>query len=178
MKAIRILPVLAAAALFGAAPPASARAPSTADQGSLDWLLLRFAKDREEEMTGGGVVDEVVAFQRGDIPLEGDGGWKKMLAIVNGPDKQTRREQAAQAVVDRLKLEEDRKAIDPKTLADIRKQVCRETLKPMLGSNSGILICIFKIQRAFLISEWVTWSPSDSLTKRRDAYKKLSERLK
>ena len=178
MKATRLLPLLAAV-LLGAAPAASARAPATSDQASLDWLLLRLAKDREEDKKGGGVVDEVLAFARGDTPLEGDAGWKRMIEIVYSPtDKVLRKEAAAQSVVDRFKLEDERKVIEQKALVAVKVQVCRDTLKGMLGTNSAVLGCIFKIQRALLPAEWVGWAPSDSLAKRKGFFNELSKRLK
>ena len=192
MKTTRTAPLLvlavlsAAAVLAVAAPPAPARAPSAADQGSMDWLLLRFARDREEENKAGGVVDPVVAFRTGEGPLEGDAGWKAMLAIVYAPppEKPGRKADAATAIVDRFnlenerraKLEDDRKGPELKALWEIKKQVCRDTCnqKGMLSSNQVVLSCVLKIQKGLLPPEWVTWKETDSLKVRKKAYDDLT----
>jgi hypothetical protein len=179
------LAILTAVVLAGASP-ASARGPSTEEQASLDWILLRFAADREEEKKGTGAVDEIVAFERGETSLNAEnGGWKRMMDIIMDPSptvRAIRRENAAEAIRVRFRLEEERRALDSKTLTDIKYKVCRETYGPkgMLSPDKStvVLSCIHKVHRALLPADWVTWTPSDSLPKRREAQQKLKERLR
>ncbi len=193
-RLLALAALASAAALGAAAPAASARGPSTSDQASLDWILQRFARDREEENRAVGVVDPVAAFRRGEGPLDGDGGWKAMLAIVYSTKEEApRKAEAALALVDRFKLEEEkrakveekptkaeeeRRAADLKALADVRKQASRATLNGMLSSNPAVLSCILRIQKGIMPPEWVSWKETDNLKVRRRAYDDLTKRLK
>ena len=87
---------------------------------------------------------------------------------------------SAAALADRFKLEDEAKAVDPKALWEIKKQVCRDTLnqRGMLSSNPVILGCVLKIQKALLPPEWVTWKESDNLKIRKRAYDDLVKKLK
>lgn len=182
--------ISAAAALLLAAPPAPARAPSAADQGSMDWLLQRLARDREEENKVGTVVDPLAAFRQGDVPLEGDAGWKVVLAIVLRPDvAPSKKNDATAALVDRFKLEDERrgkiedegrKAAELKALAAVKRQVVLGTMNQsgMLSSNQVTLACVVRIHRALLTAELVNWKESDSLRMRKKAYDDLLKKLK
>jgi hypothetical protein len=190
---IRVRTLLLAAAFTAAilpAGPAAARGPSTADQGSLDWLLLRLARDREEEGKGGTVVDPIAAFARGDVPLEGETGWKPILAVVLSPaEKVGRKAEATQAIVDRFKLEDEKRAkVEDKAKAEeerkaawvIKLAVVRATMNQqgMTSSNQATLFNVLKIQKALLPPEWVTWKETDSLKVRRKAFEDLAKRVK
>lgn len=180
----------ALAAIPASAPAAFARGPSAADQGSMDWILQRFAKDREEENKSGTVVDPVTAFRTGEGPLEGDVGWKAMAALLYNPtEKPARKTEAATAIVERFKWEDERVAKIPedgkrreeqKALGSIKMQVVLSGLnaRGMLGSNQSVLAGVHRIQKALLPTEWVTWTPVDTLKTRRKACEDLLKRVK
>jgi hypothetical protein len=155
----------------------------------MDWLLQRLAKDREEENKAGSVVDPLTAFRMGDAPLEGDTGWKAVLAIVLLADKPGKKNDAATALVDRFRLEDEkrakieddsRKKEEMKALWAVKRQVVLGTMTQtgMLGSNQATLGCVLRIQKALLTAEQVTWKETDSIRIRRRAYDDLVKRLK
>ena len=189
IRSAALAAIAAAGLILAAGSPAAARAPSAADQGSMDWLLQRLAKDREEENKQGAVVDPVTAFRMGDGPLEGDTGWRVILTIVWVGDKAGKKNDAAAAIVDRFRLEDERrwkiedetkKAAEMKALWAVKRQVCLATMNSsgMLGSNQVVLGCVYRIQKALLPAEFVNWKETDSLRARKKAYDELVKRLK
>ena len=109
--------------------------------------------------------------------------------LYNPTEKPTRKADAAAAIVDRFKWEDERAAKIPeegkrrdeqRALWAIKVQVVQTGLgaKGLLGSNQAVLAGVHKIQRALLPSELHTWTPADSVKARRKACEDLIKRVK
>lgn len=167
-----------AAVLAAAAPVAAARSPSASERASLDWLMARLARDREEEKTAPAKVDPVDAYAKGTTPLD---EWKPLQELVldgSGKIRPLARERAVAGLVDRFKLEEERKAVDPRALEALRRKILLSVADLIVqGDDSTGRNCVFRLQSAWFPQIGVPWSPADPPAKRAKALRDLKQKL-
>ena len=173
----RLLPAAAAlAAVALLAPAALARAPSAAEQASLDWVLLRVAKDREAEKAAPGAVDPITAYEKGMAALS---EWTEIVKVVNDrmPGKAVERERIVNAINFRFATEDREKRLDPKEVWAQRRKICLATLDLMLRDDTNSKLLAWKLQRGLLPSEWWRWDQTYSKSKIKQAYEALKKWL-
>ena len=99
----RKLPVaafLASWALAAGAPPAAARAPSSTEEGCLDFIVQKLKDDREEDLHPRVPIEDlkINAYQTGESALD---DWRPVAEIILDKEKkapQARRDRATSAL--------------------------------------------------------------------------------
>lgn len=170
--------LLGAAAVLAGAVPAAARAPSTADQDSLDWILIKLAEDRDHEKASAGAQDFISAYASGQGALS---EWEPLVKIIMDPApgamKAVDREKCVSAILQRFKTEDERRTLDGSVVFREKKRVCYATLNLMLQADPGSRSAAFRLQDQLLPKERVQWKAQDSLLARRKAYYELKKWL-
>jgi hypothetical protein len=173
---LRVLCLSSLAALLLAAPAAPAKSPSTADQMSLDWVLQRIVKDREADKSGEATLDPTTAYKEGKTPIE---KWEDLVKLIRDPTagKMSERDRAVTAIRQRFAAEDAAKRTDPAILLKEKQNICRATLDMMTRGETNSLNLVLGIQKALLPAERVTWNPTDSRSKIKQAYEALKKFL-
>jgi hypothetical protein len=170
--------LLGTALLLAAAPPAAARSPSSSERGSLDWLLARLARDRDEEKAAPVKVDPVEAYAKGTTPLD---DWKALTAILQDGSGKTRplqRERAVGGLLDRFRIEDERKAVDGKALEAMKRKIFLSVADLIVeGDDSTGRNCVHRLQMNWFPQVGVPWNPADPPAKRAKALRDLKQKL-
>jgi len=168
--------LVAAGALLAASPAAPARAPTAAEQASLDSVLRRLQREREEDQKAPLVQDPADLYATGFAPLE---EWKNLVEIIKDDKKRKRqeRDKAASALIKRFQMEETRNVDLGKVNAQ-RREMLKDLVRLIVDDDMVGRECVHRIfQRppAGIFSEtpFVPWAPSDSLKRRQDAAKAI-----
>jgi hypothetical protein len=168
------------AALLAAAAPSEARAPSAADRGGMDWLLRSLQADREVDAKGPAVdpvVAKIEAYSRGDpsAPFE---EWMGVADVVKDPKgKLGLRDKAVSALMDRVRLEIERKA-ELKVVGRVRIDICKYLLRMIIADDLDSRTMVKRILDGLMPGNGVDWKADDNLQKRGAAYKELQKKLR
>ncbi len=169
--------LVAAAALLATADLASARAPSASDQKSLDWVLDRIQKDRQEDSNAPVKVDPVTAYRTGESPLE---GWSALTDIIENPQvRYISRDAATVAILDRFRHEDGQKRVDARALLATKVKICLKLLPMMTSDDSSGRGFVHRLTTGLLPPEHqVPWDPGGTPQSRKKAQDALRKKLK
>jgi hypothetical protein len=171
--------VVAAAVLAGAAGPSVAKAPSASDaaQSSMDAVLSRLRKEREQDQKTPTAQDAFTLYTNGTTPL---GEFKPLTDCINESRRELKeRDRAATAILDRFKAEAARRAVDPKfdvrAFEQARNQVLRAVGDLMLKDDPEGRRQVHRLTTA-LLDPPLVWKPDDQPRKRQQAHAELKKR--
>ena len=167
----------AAAVLAAAAGHAAAKAPRAEEHPSVDALLLRLQKERDQDTKTPAAQDAYEQYATGVAALD---GFKTLTDCIGDPRREaTHRERATTAIVERFKREAARRATDPKfdakALEKVRNQIIREVMDLMLKDDPFGRTQVHRLTSA-LLDPPVPWKPDDQLRRRKQAYDEVKKR--
>ncbi|HEU4394827.1 MAG TPA: hypothetical protein VFS92_04615 [Planctomycetota bacterium] len=169
----------AAAVLAAAAGHAAARAPRAEDHPSVDALLLRLQKEREQDQKTPTSQDAYAQYATGASALD---AFKPLTDCIGDPRReQTHRERATTAIVDRFRVEFGKRAVDPrydhKALEKARNGILDAVKDLMLKEEVFGRNQLHRLTSTLLEPSPLQWSPNDSPRKRQQAYAELKKRI-
>ena len=170
------LPLLLAALAAGTRP-AEARAPTASEEGCLDFIAQKLKDDHEEDLHPRIPIEEVkiVAYQKGESALD---EWRPVAEIILDKEKkapQARRDRATSALIDRMRLEEQR-GTDFNVVRKVKNDVCNYLLKLILADDLVSRSYIYRLTEAFLPQK-ADWKPDDGKGAREKVYQALYKLL-
>jgi hypothetical protein len=170
----------AAAVLAAAAGHAAARAPRAEDHPSVDALLLRLQKEREQDGKTPTAQDAFEQYAKGLSALD---AYKPLTECIGDPRREaSHRERATTALIDRFKAEGTRRAGDPKydvkTLDKVRNEIIREVLGLMLKDDPFGRQQVHRMTAlpGGLLEPPFPWKPDDQHRRRKQAHDEIKKR--
>lgn len=169
----------AAAVLAAAAGHAAARAPRAEDHPSVDALLLRLQKEREQDGKTPAAQDAFEQYAKGLSALD---AYKPLTECISDPRREaTHRERATTALIDRFKLEGTRRAdpkFDVKTLDKVRNLILRDVIDLMLKDEPFGRNQVHRLTGVAggLLEPPFPWKPDDQPRRRKQAYDEIKKR--
>ena len=171
--------VVAAAVLAAAAGHSVAKAPaaSEASQSSMDSVLSRLQKEREQDKSTPTQQDAFTLYSEGKTLL---GEFKPLTDCIVEPRREAKdRERAASAIVDRFKKEAERRVADPKfdlkAYDRARNEILRAVGDVMIRDDPWGRQQVQRLTTALLDSP-LLWKWDDTPRKRQLAHAELKKR--